>query len=44
MWIHYIGEIAMAAFVVLIALHFAVHLYFKYQKIKRNKKSQVNEC
>lgn len=42
MWIHYIGEIAMAAFVALIALHFAVHLYFKFQK--RNKKSQVNEC
>jgi len=37
MWIHYIGEIAMGFFVLLIAIHFALHFIFKAQKAKRNR-------
>lgn len=39
MWIHYIGEIAMALFILLIALHFAVHFIFKALRIKKDKKN-----
>lgn len=36
MWIHHIGEIMIAVFVLLIAAHFGLHLYFKNVKRKKN--------
>ena len=36
MWIHYIGEIAIGFFVLLIAIHFGLHFLFKYQKKKKD--------
>ena len=38
MWVNHIGEIAIGAFVFLICAHFALHLFFKMQKRKQNRK------
>jgi uncharacterized SAM-binding protein YcdF (DUF218 family) len=38
MWIHHIGEIAMGFFILLIALHFAVHFIFKALHMKKTRK------
>lgn len=47
MWIHHIGEIAIGLFILLIALHFAVHFIFKAQRIKKDRikqqESQINK-
>lgn len=37
MWINHIGEIAIGFFVLLIALHFALHFAFKAQRVKKEK-------
>lgn len=37
MWIHYIGEIAIGFFVLIIAIHFAVHFVFKALHIKKTR-------
>ncbi len=39
MWIHHIGEIAMGFFILLIALHFAVHFIFKALRMKKTRKT-----
>lgn len=38
MWIEHLGPIMMGAFVVLIAAHFGLHVYFKYQKRRQSQK------
>lgn len=40
MWIHYIGEIAIGFFVLLLVLHFALHFLFKAQSVKKKQKKQ----
>ncbi|MEA1989404.1 MAG: hypothetical protein U9N57_09415 [Pseudomonadota bacterium] len=40
MWINHIGEIAMVFFVLLIAIHFALHFVFKAQRIKKDRIAQ----
>ncbi|MGM0541498.1 MAG: hypothetical protein ACQEQR_03540 [Pseudomonadota bacterium] len=37
MWIHYIGEIAIGFFVLLLVIHFAVHFIFKALRIKKRR-------
>ncbi|WP_172959689.1 hypothetical protein [Thiomicrorhabdus aquaedulcis] len=37
MWIEHIGTIAMGFFVFLIAVHFGLHLWFKWQRIKQTR-------
>ena len=39
MWIEHIGTIGMVAVVVLVAIHFGVHFYFKWKKRRANKNS-----
>lgn len=43
MWIEHIGTIGMIAAIVLIAAHFGVHFYFKWQKRKKQKKTKFLE-
>ena len=43
MWINHIGEIAMGFFVLLIAIHFALHFVFKAQKIRRDKLKKTSK-
>ncbi|WP_275284710.1 hypothetical protein [Thiomicrorhabdus xiamenensis] len=38
MWIEHIGTIGLVAVVVLVAAHFALHLFFKAQKKKQKKR------
>ncbi|WP_319381361.1 hypothetical protein [Thiomicrorhabdus sp.] len=38
MWIEHIGTIGMAAVIVLIIAHFAVHFYFKVKKRRQHSK------
>lgn len=40
MWIEHIGTIGMIAVVVLVAVHFAVHFYFKWKRHQQNKSSK----
>jgi len=37
MWIEHIGEIMIGVFVILIAAHFGLHFWMKYQKRKMQK-------
>lgn len=37
MWIEHIGTIAMGFFVLLIAVHFGLHLWFKWQRSQKDK-------
>lgn len=39
MWIEHIGTIGMVAVILLVAVHFGLHFYFKYQKNKQTKNS-----
>ncbi|MBN2866953.1 MAG: hypothetical protein JXK16_13175 [Thiotrichales bacterium] len=44
MWIEHIGTIGMVAMVILVAAHFGLHFFFKYQKKKKDEaKSQELE-
>lgn len=40
MWIHYIGEIMIGVFGLLILAHFGLHFYFK--SVKRKQKKEKN--
>jgi|UPI00037BF6FB hypothetical protein len=40
MWIHHIGEIAMGFFILLIALHFSVHFFFKAKARRMKNKNK----
>lgn len=43
MWIEHIGTIGMVAVVVLVAAHFGLHFYFKYQKKKKAQQEKATE-
>lgn len=36
MWIHYLGEIMLGVFALLIIAHFGLHFWFKRQKAKQS--------
>lgn len=43
MWIHHIGEIAMGFFVLLIVLHFSLHIIFKIKRSRLDKAERALE-
>lgn len=43
MWIEHIGTIGLVAVLVLVAAHFGLHFFFKYQKKKKQKNQQEPE-
>ncbi len=43
MWIHHIGEIAIGAFVLLIAVHFGLHFMFKAQRAKKGRQQNDSQ-
>jgi hypothetical protein len=42
MWINHIGEIMMGVFILLIAVHFGLHFYFKSVKRKKAKQRKAS--